>query len=142
MNPVDGVVVVFLLTISLVSTRSVEKRQAGDNTYGDEPSLPPTMGPYVAVEATTLIAVPEEEAQPVMNALPAGPSAVVDSGYRAKRQAGDNSYGDEPVMPTQVPYNAESELTTLAAMVPEEEAQAVQMTAPAGPAAPVVESGY
>ncbi|KAK6059041.1 hypothetical protein COOONC_03332 [Cooperia oncophora] len=119
----------------------LDKRQAGDNSYGDEPSLPPTLAPYISVEATTLMAVPEEEPQPVVNALPAASATVVDSGYRAKRQAGDNTYGDEPVVPTQMTYS-ESELTTLAAAVPEEEAAAVPVAAPAEIAAPVVESGY
>uniref|UniRef100_W6N8X0 Epicuticlin n=1 Tax=Haemonchus contortus TaxID=6289 RepID=W6N8X0_HAECO len=139
MNPVDSVVVL-LLTILAIIAVPVEKRQAGDNSYGDEPNLPISQSPYIGVEATTIITVPEEEAQPVMNPLPSGPSPVVDSGYRAKRQAGDNTYGDEPVVPSQGPY-AESDMTTVA-LIPEEEAPAVSMPAPEGPVAPVVESGY
>ncbi|KAK5964193.1 hypothetical protein GCK32_010967 [Trichostrongylus colubriformis] len=141
MNPIDSVVVFLFGILLLVNARSVGKRQDSSNSYGDEPSLPPTLGPYLGVEANTLMAAPEEEAEPVVNALPAVPAIIVDSGYRARRQAGDNSYGDEPVMPTQMPYNAEMEATTQAALV-EEEIPSVPMVSPAGPVVPVMESGY
>lgn len=123
---------------SLTITIAVVVREAGDNAYGDEPAVP-TAAPYggEAIEETTIIPT-EEEPQPVENENAPAEAAVVESGYRSKRMAGDNSYGDEPAPVT--PGYGEVELTTFEP-APEEEAASV-------PSEPVVsepaveESGY
>lgn len=88
------------------------------------------------------MAVPEQEAEPVENAPLAETAApVVESGYRARRQAGDNTYGDEPVVATPAASYADAELTTVA-VVPEEEPEAVPVSPLPGPVAGVEQSGY
>ncbi|VDM69195.1 unnamed protein product [Strongylus vulgaris] len=126
--------------LAAVSAKSIVARSAGSNAYGDEPAVvtPPPSYEGEVPEETTIIPT-EEEPQAVENENPAPEAAVVESGYRSKRQAGDNSYGDEPVPVTPAAYEA-AEVTTLEP-APEEEPASV----PVEPVAsePIVEeSGY
>ncbi|KAJ1368598.1 hypothetical protein KIN20_029761 [Parelaphostrongylus tenuis] len=57
----------------------LKKRQAGDHSYGDEPSLP-TQAAYEVIEITTFVPVPEEEVQAVKNGLPVSPPMVTEEG--------------------------------------------------------------
>ncbi|VDK82680.1 unnamed protein product [Cylicostephanus goldi] len=86
----------------------------------------------------------EEEPQAVENENPAAAAeaAVVESGYRSKRQAGSNAYGDEPV-PVVTPAYEPAAVVTTFEPVPEEEPAAVAVPAEPVIAEPIVEeSGY
>ncbi|WKY07467.1 hypothetical protein Q1695_007151 [Nippostrongylus brasiliensis] len=128
-------ILLFSTAVVLVEARAVERRQAGSNTYGDEPSLPPTVAPYEAGAETTA-APPEEEPAPVVeNVAPVAAPEVVDSGYRAKRQAGSNTYGDELTVPAQAAVEPVEK-------APEVAPEPVVVEAMPGPAPEVAQSGY
>ncbi|KAK6750904.1 hypothetical protein RB195_002709 [Necator americanus] len=129
---------ILLALIAAASAKSIVVRQAGDNAYGDEPAVA-TSAPYggEAAEETTIIPT-EEEPQPVENENAPAEGGVVDSGYRSKREAGDNSYGDEPAPVT--PAYEEAEVTTFEP-APEEEAASVP-SEPVASEPAVEESGY
>ncbi|WKY07468.1 hypothetical protein Q1695_007152 [Nippostrongylus brasiliensis] len=130
-----ALILAFSVAIVLIEARSVERRQAGSNTYGDEPSLPPTVAPYEAGAEPTA-APPEEEPAPVVeNVAPVAAPAVVDSGYRAKRQAGSNTYGDELTVPAQTVVEPVEK-------APEEAPEPVPVEAMPAPAPAVAQSGY
>ncbi|VDO62310.1 unnamed protein product [Heligmosomoides polygyrus] len=136
MNALYRALAILLLVFAavvLVDAGTIQRRAAGDNTYGDEPAVPTTAayaGP--TGEATETVAVPEQEAEPVENAPLAETAAPV---------AGDNTYGDEPVVATPAASYADAELTTVA-VVPEEEPEAVPVSPLPGPVAGVEQSGY
>ncbi|CAJ0603980.1 unnamed protein product [Cylicocyclus nassatus] len=129
-----------------VSAKSIVPRSIGSNAYGDEPAIataaPQYEGEAPVVEPVVLPA--EEEPQTVENENPAAAAeaAVVESGYRSKREAGDNAYGDEPV-PVVTPTYGAAALGTTFEPVPEEEPAALAMPAEPVIAEPIVEeSGY
>ncbi|KAL6738384.1 hypothetical protein Aduo_011936 [Ancylostoma duodenale] len=137
MNAFNTSALLFALIVA-ASAKSIVVREAGDNAYGDE-AVVPTAAPYggEAIEETTIIPT-EEEPQPVENENAPEEPAVVDSGYRAKRMAGDNSYGDEPAPVT--PAYEEAEQTTFQPAPEEEAASVPSEPVVSGPA--VEESGY
>ncbi|WKY07470.1 hypothetical protein Q1695_007154 [Nippostrongylus brasiliensis] len=125
--------------VAVVNARSVIKRQAGSNSYGDELSVPPTLAPYEAVMETTYATVPAEEPAPMVeNVAPVVESAVVDSGYRAKRQAGSNTYGDELAVPAPTVV----EPVEAVELPVEQEPQTIPSEEMPANAVAVVQSGY
>ncbi|VDM54739.1 unnamed protein product [Angiostrongylus costaricensis] len=127
-----------LLCLGATNAMSLGKRQAGDNSYGDEPSLP-TQAVYEVVEITTFVPVPEEEAQPIKNSVPINPPVVVESGYRSRRQAGANTNGNELPFSSQSAYGIDEFLKEIPTT--EEEIQPVT-SIPREQRLVVVESGY
>ncbi|VDL71180.1 unnamed protein product [Nippostrongylus brasiliensis] len=132
----SAAIILLFVAIMLIEARSGAKRQAGSNTYGDELSVPPTEAPYAAGVEVTIAPAPEEEPAPVVeNVAPVAAPVVVESGYRAKRQAGSNTYGDEVAVPEQVVVEPVEK-------APEEVPEPVPVEPVPGPAPEVVQSGY
>uniref|UniRef100_A0A0K0CY56 Conserved secreted protein n=1 Tax=Angiostrongylus cantonensis TaxID=6313 RepID=A0A0K0CY56_ANGCA len=135
---VSSLTLSLLLCLGATNAMSLGKRQAGDNSYGDEPSLP-TQAVYEVVEITTFVPVPEEEAQPIKNAVPINPPVVVESGYRSRRQSGADRNGNELLFSSQSTYGIDGFLSETPAS--EDEIQSVTSIPPEQRLV-VVESGY